>query len=826
MIMSIRAKAMAIIIGAVLILLVLIFGFSKLIWEGNIDKQETSIINDKLAQVEKLINNECASINLSVSDWAIFNDSYNFIKKPSKIYIDANLQDVTFSSLRMNYIIYLDKNGGIVYEKGYDLEKLESMNVPKEVHHYLTKDKMILKNISVSKTVFGLIPVKDKMLMVAANPISTSDGKSAMNGTLVMARYITEDNMKFIQELTKSRIRIYNIDNRDYLGNNRKMIQKAVAMTGFDTNIEKLNDKFLIGYKKLMDIDKHPTMLLGVEINRDVYHNGKKAQQIFVICLLVSIFAVFGLFVILIQKTVIRKIENLNSFVKGVIFSEDIDKTISMKGTDEISSLSCEINKMLGRINSAENKIKEKEKQLEMVLEGSTDGFWDWNMNDKTIMFSESALNMVEYSAGDLGNQQDILLKLTHRDDLDGVNEALNRTISGASNYYGRENRLLTKSGIWKWFLIRGKIVDYNTDGTPKRMAGTITDISDRKKTEEEIRFLSYNDKLTGLFNRAYFEKEMNYVDTTSSLPFTFIIGDLNGLKLANDVFGHDEGDRLLIEIAKIIKKSCRETDVISRWGGDEFAILLIGTDEKNARIVCDRIHDNCIRSESGYIKPSIALGLATKTRQSEDITKLMREAEAAMYKNKMQEGKLVRTRILDSLRLELEAKSYENSSHYKLIRELSIKFGEQLNLSVEEIDKLQLLCEYHDLGEITISEGILKKQGELDSADWEEIKKHPETGYRIAKAIPEISHIADNIVKHHERFDGSGYPYGIKGTEIPILSRMFSIIDAYASMTQDISYRIPKSSSEALEELKNCASTWFDPILVDEFKNCFNVPK
>jgi diguanylate cyclase (GGDEF)-like protein/PAS domain S-box-containing protein len=655
--------------------------------------------------------------------------------------------------------------------------------------------------------------------MVAANPISTSDGKSAMNGTLVMARYITDANMHFVQELTKSRIGIYNIDN---LNSNNEKIRNIAMESNSEIHVEKLNEKYLTGYKRLMDIDNHPVILLGVEINRDVYANGKKAQQILVVCLLASILAVFVLFIMLIQKTVIKRIVNLNSFVKEVTISEDKNKSISMKGSDEISSLSSEINKMLGRINTAESEIKEKEKQLEMVLEGSSDGFWDWNMNDKTIIFSERALNMVEYNAEDLGNDQDIILKLTHPDDIDGVNEALNRTISGVSSYYGRENRLLTKSGIWKWFLIRGKIVDYNTDGTPKRMAGTITDISDRKKTEEEIRYLSYNDKLTGLFNRAYFEKEMNYIDTTSNLPYTFIIGDLNGLKLTNDVFGHDEGDRLLKDISHIIKKSCRETDVISRWGGDEFAILLIGTDEKNARIVCERINENCIHSESGYIKPSIALGLATKNRQSEDITKLMRDAEAAMYKNKMQEGKLVRTRILDSLRLELEAKSYENNLHYTLIRELSLKFGEQLKLSTEEMDKLLLLGEYHDLGEITISESILKKQNGLDSTDWEEIRKHPETGYRIAKAIPEISQIADNIVKHHERFDGSGYPYGIKGTEIPTLARMFSIIDAYASMTRENSYKITASSSEALEEIKHCAGSWFDPILVDEFTKLF----
>ena len=143
---------------------------------------------------------------------------------------------------------------------------------------------------------------------------------------------------------------------------------------------------------------------------------------------------------------------------------------------------------------------------------------------------------------------------------------------------------------------------------------------------------------------------------------------------------------------------------------------------------------------------------------------------------------------------------------------------GKEINLASVELDKLSLLSYLHDIGKVAVSEKILKKKEKLNKEEWEEIKKHSETGYRIAVSTDEFSHIAKEILNHHERWDGSGYPEGLKGDEIPLLSRILAVVDAYDIMLNGRPYKNKKSVEDALLELKNNAGSQFDPELVEKF--------
>ena len=143
----------------------------------------------------------------------------------------------------------------------------------------------------------------------------------------------------------------------------------------------------------------------------------------------------------------------------------------------------------------------------------------------------------------------------------------------------------------------------------------------------------SYIDPVTGLYNRAYFEKQLRKLDQESNLPLSVIIGDLNGLKWTNDVYGHQIGDNLITEMAEVLRSTCRKTDVITRWGGDEFIILMPNTTHKEAQVVCNRIRENCLDAyEGGPVPLSIALGTATKTTMSDDLRDILRIADKRMY--------------------------------------------------------------------------------------------------------------------------------------------------------------------------------------------------
>jgi diguanylate cyclase (GGDEF)-like protein len=330
-------------------------------------------------------------------------------------------------------------------------------------------------------------------------------------------------------------------------------------------------------------------------------------------------------------------------------------------------------------------------------------------------------------------------------------------------------------------------------------------------------------DRLTGLYNRTYFETELNRLDVLRQLPLTLIIGDVNGLKITNDVFGHLQGDELLKSIAAILKQSCRKDEIIARWGGDEFIILLLKTEAKYAEEVMDRIWKSCHEASYGLqVGLSISMGHATKRNSDENIKEIMKAAEDRMYRNKLMEKSSFRNTFITSLKQTLHERCLETEEHIDRILALAMEIGTKMRLSIIDQDELKLLAMLHDIGKVAINDSILNKPGKLDANEWEEMKKHTEIGYRIAQSSNELSQIAECVLSHHERWDGNGYPFKLKGEEIPLLSRIIAVIDAYDVMTHARPYKQPISHKEAVQELLHCSGTQFDPAIVTIFESLF----
>ncbi|HBQ64568.1 MAG TPA: GGDEF domain-containing protein [Clostridiales bacterium] len=353
-----------------------------------------------------------------------------------------------------------------------------------------------------------------------------------------------------------------------------------------------------------------------------------------------------------------------------------------------------------------------------------------------------------------------------------------------------------------------------------------LRDITRDIQRQKEILYLSYHDELTGLYNRRFFEENLKRLDTERQHPLSVIIGDINGLKIFNDVFGHLEGDRLLQTAAGIFRRTCRSEDLIARWGGDEFVILLPLTDPDTAGRICSRIREECSKEFEKDLKISISLGHATKTGAKTDTENLIKTAEDRMYKQKLLESQSLKDTIINSMRLLLQERNVETEEHTDRVRFISRRIGEELKLNGTQMKQLDQLALLHDIGKIAVNGTILFKTGHLTREEWEEMRKHPETGYRIARFSPELSQIAEYILTHHERWDGTGYPRKLRITDIPLLSRIIAVADAYDTMMNDQPYRKAMDQKQAVSEILDNAGTQFDPEIVRIFmEKVLNTP-
>jgi diguanylate cyclase (GGDEF)-like protein/PAS domain S-box-containing protein len=356
----------------------------------------------------------------------------------------------------------------------------------------------------------------------------------------------------------------------------------------------------------------------------------------------------------------------------------------------------------------------------------------------------------------------------------------------------------------------------YAPDGKLIGAVQCIRDIGDRKKAEEELKYLSTHDTLTGLYNRAYFEEELRRLEKSHFFPVSFVICDLDGLKVVNDALGHERGDELLRRAAAAIAACLRASDVVARVGGDEFVVLLPGTDRKGAEAVAERIlaeveEDNLSHPE---LPLSLSIGTAAAQDASVSLWSVYKEADDAMYRDKLARGREPRLAVLRVLKAVLA----EKDLHSERLREMACALGEAVGLSREEMDRLCLLVEVHDIGKLGVPRHILLKPGTLSTEEWKEVKRHPEIGYRIALSSPELASVADLILQCRERWDGTGYPQGLRGEEIHLLCRILAVVEAYEVMTTDRPYRRALSHQEAVAELKRGAGRQFDPKLVEIF--------
>lgn len=481
-----------------------------------------------------------------------------------------------------------------------------------------------------------------------------------------------------------------------------------------------------------------------------------------------------------------------------------------------IDDLERKVNERTQSLSISNQELKENKERLQLILDSTVEAIYGVDNDGKCTFINISGLNILGYSSQDelLGKQMHYII---HHSTKDGRPMELNDCKIYQSLRSGKGVKV-DNEVFWR---MDGTCFDVEYNSYPQFKDGkivgavvTFVDVTDKKKSEEKIRYLSYYDSLTGLYNRNAFKEKLEELDCEENLPLTIIFGDVNGLKLTNDIFGHTAGDNLLKKTAEILKKVLREKDIISRYAGDEFVIALPNTTESEAEMIVQKIRGEFALEDTIAMMASISLGYETKTMMSENIIQTIDDAEAWMYKDKMDKRKTTNIETINKILTLLHKRSPQEKVHSLNVSLLCYDLAIAMGKSETEIRKCKDAGYFHDIGKIVVDPELLNYRGQLSDEQHKILEQHTVVGYRILNLFDETLDLAEGVLYHHEKWNGQGYPKGLKGEEIPELARLIKVVENYDFLVNRKNYLVEDALAVLIEE----AGINYDPYIVDVF--------
>jgi len=345
-----------------------------------------------------------------------------------------------------------------------------------------------------------------------------------------------------------------------------------------------------------------------------------------------------------------------------------------------------------------------------------------------------------------------------------------------------------------------------------------IIDETSRIEIERKILYLSNHDQLTGLYNRRFYEKHIYDIKLKNKKTVGVAYLDLDNLKLINDAFGHKEGDEVLIQFAKTVKNLLDESDVFCRIGGDEFVLFIERVGYRKITTVLSNVEEQIRSITRNELEVTVSMGTAIKVSIDEDIEDTIRYAEENMYQNKIYASKNGKLKIVGSILSALYGKYPTEEEHSQRVSELMTLFASAMGFETSDLVRYRSAGLLHDIGKIGINFNTLQAKRKLTKDEFEEIKRHPEIGYKILISSRTEPLISEAALMHHERIDGKGYPRGVKGDAISQVARMLAICDSFDAMISKREYKPKFTINRSIEELVKCSGTQFDENLVTIF--------
>ncbi len=764
-------------------------------------------------------------------------------KREHPLYQDVTHQLESIHNLDKNisnaYIALEEASDLITNDYDYDADENYKLIAREWYIKTINEDKTIVATpyidiITKKSTITIAAPIKDGERIIGAFGLDIL----IENINLIMSEYETKANTD-IGLIYKTGQILYNSD----YGNNieptdifiqdlldKNLVNKMLSgVSGIDQYTYQNNEKY-IAYIHVDNSDMivFTTILKSealAQVNRFLFIN---LTILFILMITITIS-------LLLLRNMFSK-----PFVKICLEMENYssNKSISLPANylernDEIGILSKGIALMLDNINSNISMLEQKNQELleakeavtlerllfETTLHSLGDGVISTDKDGNIRIMNEIAEKLTGWTIEEAYGQPfenvfNIINEFTREKCVNPVKSTFE---TGNINGLDEHTILISKNG--NEIPVEDSTAPiFDSEGNINGAVIVFRDYTFKKQKQAEILYLSYHDQLTGLHNRRYFEEQLKQLDVNECLPLSLLMLDVNGLKLTNDAFGHQVGDKLLKIVASTIKNHCKDEDIVARVGGDEFIMLLPQTNYEDAELIIKSIYRELEQIDFNDIVISVSIGLETKISMNQNIMEIYAKAEENMYRKKLIESQSMRSKTIQVILKTLNEANQRERLHSENVSKISRKIGEALNLDQEILREIEIAGLLHDIGKIAIDNNLLNKPGKLTNIEYDIIKRHTEIGYHILKSVDEYTNISDFVLSHHERWDGLGYPRGIKEDEILLIARIISVADSYEAMTSERTYKKTMSKEEAINELKRCAGTQFDPNIIKVF--------
>lgn len=456
-----------------------------------------------------------------------------------------------------------------------------------------------------------------------------------------------------------------------------------------------------------------------------------------------------------------------------------------------------------------EDKNRKNDRKYRTLIDNTTLGIIHFNTEGIILLSNKAFAEILGTTQEELKNLS--MFKLPNKKLVQALKDSLTGKISIFEDYYISylSNKKIPVrvqfSPIYDKGLIIGGI-------------GTIEDQTDMKRFETKISELSTNDMLTQLLNRTAFDLELISFVERKDDPLSISTCDINTFHVINTTFGYEKGNEVLVELSNSIKVITQSYSGVKayRVGGDEFSLIMYGYSNNEAKNIMNEIKTHFQNNSSFDFDLSISCGISSLSNDLPTLTHVFNDAIAKMHTNKVYDGSSISIKTVDLIMQTLFEKSERERMHSERVSQLSKLIAQEISDDQSFINRTELAGKMHDIGKITVLEEILEKQGKLTSEEYAKIKKHSETGYGFLSSVPEYREIANIVLYHHEKYDGTGYPKGLKHSDTPLESRIICVADAYDAMVNTRPYRKGLSKDEAIKELKDYSGTQFDPMIVE----------